>query len=244
MVNEPNLGGTRFCDLRLVRPVCQDGQLIAFARSNGHRADIAGCQPGSFDIQAHDHFGEGLRITLIRLWRRGGCPRAADGAGRHQGRGRGERRAAPHPVRECAGQQHQSRERAGDAGAPDQPAFHLPVVAVHPEPGDEPEITRARIPTIYGGGLVAIQERKNPCIFRLRPPDNRLGFAGAQAHPSRPDGAGKPGGRDRILAGFPRVARRGTGACLHPVSPVCANGARSMAGRCRPARPAGRMGRS
>ena len=71
MVNDPYLGGTHFCDVRLVRPVFHGQRLIAFTQSNGHWADVGGSQPGSFDIQAKEHFGEGLRITPIRIWRRG-----------------------------------------------------------------------------------------------------------------------------------------------------------------------------
>ncbi|QYU67905.1 hydantoinase B/oxoprolinase family protein [Leptolyngbya sp. 15MV] len=71
MVNDPYAGGTHFCDVRLVRPVFHDGQVIAFTQSNGHWADIGGSQPGSFDIRAKEHFGEGLRITPIRIVRRG-----------------------------------------------------------------------------------------------------------------------------------------------------------------------------
>lgn len=36
----------------------------------------------------------------------------------------------------------------------------------------EPEILKAKIPVLYGGGSVAIQERRNPYMFRLRPPDS------------------------------------------------------------------------
>jgi N-methylhydantoinase B len=71
MVNDPYIGGTHFCDVRLVRPVFHNLRLIAFTQSNGHWADIGGSQPGSFDIQAKEHFGEGLRITPIRIWRQG-----------------------------------------------------------------------------------------------------------------------------------------------------------------------------
>lgn len=35
----------------------------------------------------------------------------------------------------------------------------------------EPSVTRAGIPVIYGGGSVAVQERGNPLMFRVRPSD-------------------------------------------------------------------------
>lgn len=69
--NDPYTGGTHFCDVRIVRPVFVEGELIAFTQSNGHWADIGGSSPGSFDINAQTHFGEGLRITPMRVWARG-----------------------------------------------------------------------------------------------------------------------------------------------------------------------------
>jgi branched-chain amino acid transport system substrate-binding protein len=36
----------------------------------------------------------------------------------------------------------------------------------------EPEVAKARIPSMFGGGAVAIQERKNAYMFRVRPADN------------------------------------------------------------------------
>jgi len=67
MSNDPYTGGTHFCDVRIVRPVFAQGELIAFTQSNGHWADIGGSTPGSFDITAQTHFGEGLRITPMRV---------------------------------------------------------------------------------------------------------------------------------------------------------------------------------
>lgn len=70
-VNDPYLGGTHFCDVRFIRPIFADEELIGFAQSNGHWADIGGSVPGSFDVNAREHFGEGLRITPVRLWDKG-----------------------------------------------------------------------------------------------------------------------------------------------------------------------------
>lgn len=71
MTNDPYTGGTHFCDVRIVRPVFVEGELIAFTQSNGHWADIGGSVPGSFDINAKHHFGEGLRITPMRIYEKG-----------------------------------------------------------------------------------------------------------------------------------------------------------------------------
>ena len=70
-VNDPYLGGTHFSDVRILRPVFFDGELLAIAQSNGHWADIGGSVPGSFDINAREHFGEGLRITPLKIVDRG-----------------------------------------------------------------------------------------------------------------------------------------------------------------------------
>lgn len=70
-LNDPYLGGTHFSDMRIVRPIFHEGELIAFSQSNGHWADVGGKVPGSFDMTAHEHFGEGLRVTPIRIWDRG-----------------------------------------------------------------------------------------------------------------------------------------------------------------------------
>ena len=66
-VNDPYRGGTHFPDVSLIRPVFADGELVAFAQANGHWADVGGSVPGSFDVGATDHFGEGVRIPPVRV---------------------------------------------------------------------------------------------------------------------------------------------------------------------------------
>jgi N-methylhydantoinase B len=70
-INDPYLGGTHFNDVRIIRPIFVDDEVIAYAQSNGHWADVGGTVPGSFDINAKEHFGEGLRIPPIRIWDQG-----------------------------------------------------------------------------------------------------------------------------------------------------------------------------
>jgi len=70
-INDPYLGGTHFNDVRIVRPVFHGGEIIAFAQSNGHWADMGGSVPGSFDVNAKEHFAEGVRIPPVRLWEKG-----------------------------------------------------------------------------------------------------------------------------------------------------------------------------
>lgn len=71
ITNDPYSGGTHFNDVRIIRPVFHGGELVAFTQSNGHWADIGGSVPGSFDITAKEHFGEGLRITPMKIWKEG-----------------------------------------------------------------------------------------------------------------------------------------------------------------------------
>jgi N-methylhydantoinase B len=69
--NDPYVGGTHFCDVRIVRPIFRKGEIVAYALTNGHWADVGGTVPGSFDISAKDHYGEGLRIPPMRIWSKG-----------------------------------------------------------------------------------------------------------------------------------------------------------------------------
>ena len=66
-INDPYSGGTHFNDVRIIRPIFHDGDLIAFSQSNGHWADVGGSVPGSFDVSAKEHFAEGIRIPAVRI---------------------------------------------------------------------------------------------------------------------------------------------------------------------------------
>jgi N-methylhydantoinase B len=69
--NDPYVGGTHFNDVRIVRPIFYEGEIIAYAQSNGHWADVGGSVPGSFDVNAKEHFQEGIRVPPVRIWDRG-----------------------------------------------------------------------------------------------------------------------------------------------------------------------------
>lgn len=70
-INDPYAGGTHFSDVRLIRPIFDEETLIGFSQSNGHWSDLGGSVPGSFNVSAHEMFGEAVRITPIRLFRKG-----------------------------------------------------------------------------------------------------------------------------------------------------------------------------
>ncbi len=69
--NDPYVGGTHFNDVRIVRPIFYEDEIIAYAQSNGHWADVGGSVPGSFDVNAKEHFQEGIRVPPLRIWDRG-----------------------------------------------------------------------------------------------------------------------------------------------------------------------------
>ncbi|MFJ7837846.1 hydantoinase B/oxoprolinase family protein [Lysinibacillus sphaericus] len=71
LVNDPYRGGTHFSDVRVILPVFHDDKLIALMQTNGHWADVGGSNPGSFDITAKEHYGEGLRIPPVRIYSKG-----------------------------------------------------------------------------------------------------------------------------------------------------------------------------
>jgi len=71
IVNDPYLGATHINDVRIMRPVFHEGEFIAVTQSNGHWADVGGPIPGSFNIEAKEHFAEGLRIPPLKIWDEG-----------------------------------------------------------------------------------------------------------------------------------------------------------------------------
>ena len=71
LVNDPYVGGTHFSDTRVLLPIFYGDELIAWSQANGHWADMGGSVPGSFDVTARDMFKEGIRVSPIKIWRRG-----------------------------------------------------------------------------------------------------------------------------------------------------------------------------
>ena len=50
ILNDAYLGNTHWSDIRVVRPIFYDGEIIAYTQSSGHWADVGGNVPGSFDV--------------------------------------------------------------------------------------------------------------------------------------------------------------------------------------------------
>ena len=68
IINDPYAGATHINDVRIMRPVFHEDELIAVTQSNGHWADVGGPVPGSFNIEAESHFAEGMVIPPLKIW--------------------------------------------------------------------------------------------------------------------------------------------------------------------------------
>lgn len=68
MLNLPEVGGNHLPDVKLIRPVYYDGELVAFSVSLAHWPDIGGAWPGSYFAAAMDSIQEGIRIPPVRLF--------------------------------------------------------------------------------------------------------------------------------------------------------------------------------
>ncbi|MEZ5101738.1 MAG: hydantoinase B/oxoprolinase family protein [Thermoleophilia bacterium] len=71
LFNDPYAGGTHNQDVRAVRPIFHEGELIAWLVAMAHWPDVGGPVPGTFNPQAQDAFGEGIRITPVKIYERG-----------------------------------------------------------------------------------------------------------------------------------------------------------------------------
>ena len=70
--NDPHEGGgTHLPDVSFAKPVFVDGELLGFVCNIAHHADIGGMSPGSMAGGMTEIFQEGLRIPVIKLFRRG-----------------------------------------------------------------------------------------------------------------------------------------------------------------------------
>jgi N-methylhydantoinase B len=61
------LGGNHLNDVKVVRPVFVDGDIVAFAVSLAHWPDIGGTWPGSYFAKAIDTFQEAMRIPPVLI---------------------------------------------------------------------------------------------------------------------------------------------------------------------------------
>lgn len=71
VLNDPFAGGTHLPDVTLVSPVAPDDEIVAYAVSRAHHADVGGMAPGSMPAGAREIQQEGVRIPPVRLVRDG-----------------------------------------------------------------------------------------------------------------------------------------------------------------------------
>ena len=70
--NDPyGSGGMHLPDIFIVRPVFVATELVGFAATLGHQADIGGIAPGGMALYATEIYQEGLRIPLMELYDQG-----------------------------------------------------------------------------------------------------------------------------------------------------------------------------
>ena len=68
IINDPHRAGTHTLDVRFVRPVYYEDELIAFTVALCHWADIGGVMPGTFYPKATECYAEGLHLPPMRLY--------------------------------------------------------------------------------------------------------------------------------------------------------------------------------
>jgi N-methylhydantoinase B len=72
VANDPHVaGGTHLPDVNLAMPIFDGGKLIAFMCNIAHHADIGGMAPGSMAGGMTEIYQEGLRIPVVKLFRKG-----------------------------------------------------------------------------------------------------------------------------------------------------------------------------
>jgi N-methylhydantoinase B len=67
-LNLPEVGGNHLPDVKAIRPIFHQDEIVAFAVSLAHWADMGGAAPGSYYAAATDAWMEGLRISPLRIF--------------------------------------------------------------------------------------------------------------------------------------------------------------------------------
>jgi N-methylhydantoinase B len=69
--NDPYSGGQHLLDVQLFSPVFVDGQLVAIVANIAHHLDMGGAVPGGVAGGLTEIYQEGLRIPLVKLYKKG-----------------------------------------------------------------------------------------------------------------------------------------------------------------------------
>jgi N-methylhydantoinase B len=91
ILNDPYRGGTHLPDVTVISPLFHEGDLIGFAASRAHHADVGAREPGSMPADSHTLADEGVVIPPTRL--------------------------TPEVLRELAGRMRNPRQREADLRA-------------------------------------------------------------------------------------------------------------------------------
>lgn len=72
IANDPHVaGGTHLPDINLATPIFDEARLIGFVANIVHHADVGGAAVGSMSGGLDEIYKEGLRIPIVRLYRKG-----------------------------------------------------------------------------------------------------------------------------------------------------------------------------
>ena len=69
LFSDPYRTGSHVNDVRMIRPIFHGGEIVAFACTVIHWADMGGPMPGTFNPEATTCYAEGIRIPPIRLFK-------------------------------------------------------------------------------------------------------------------------------------------------------------------------------
>lgn len=67
VLNDPFSGGTHLPDITMVSPLVVKKEIVGYAVSRAHHADVGGSTPGSMPAGAREIYEEGLRLPAVRL---------------------------------------------------------------------------------------------------------------------------------------------------------------------------------
>ena len=71
VLNDPFEGGTHLPDITMVSPLVCESEIIGYAASRAHHADIGGGTPGSMPAGTREIYDEGIRVPPVTLKRDG-----------------------------------------------------------------------------------------------------------------------------------------------------------------------------
>ena len=67
ILNDPYRGGTHLPDITVIGPLFHGGELVGFAASRAHHADVGATEPGSMPADSRTLADEGVVIPPTRL---------------------------------------------------------------------------------------------------------------------------------------------------------------------------------